>query len=156
MEDMQPRRFKIPATSSIDRAPKFNVVIAFDDAESSSSAALRTCDYVISQLGGDIQVRRKVVNFDPAASPKTRAAAAREAAHADMVILSTRDHKELPFEMQAWLDEWSSQRDAEEGAFVAIFNRAKGTTPPRNGLRDQLAQLARQMHMDFFSSEAMA
>jgi hypothetical protein len=158
MKDMQPRRFKIPTTSSssAERTPKFNVVVAYDDAEASSSAALRTCEYVISQLGGDIQVRRKVVKLDGAVSPKTRAAAAKDAAHADMVILSTRDHKELPSEMKAWLDEWSSQRDAEEGALVAIFNRAKGTTPARNGVRDQLAELAQQMHMDFFSSEAMA
>jgi hypothetical protein len=73
-----------------------------------------------------------------------------------MVILSTGDHAELPSAMKEWLDEWTSQRDAEEGALVAIFNRAKGPTPPRNGIRDHLAEIAQQLHMDFFSSEAMA
>jgi hypothetical protein len=153
MEDMTPRRFKLSTTTPADRAPKFNVVVAFDDAESSSSAALKTCDYVISQLGGDIQVRRKVVNFDGATSPRSRAAAAKDAARADMVILSTRDHAALPSDMQAWLDEWTAHRSADEGALVAIFN-GKDRHSARNGVRDQLAQLAQQMHMDFFTSEA--
>lgn len=154
---MQPRRFKIPTALSTERTPKFNVVVAFDDAERSSSAALKTCDYVISQLGGDIQVRRKVVKLDRASSPKTRAAAAKDAAHADMVILSTGDLSALPWEMQEWLDEWSAQRSADEGALVAVFNKSsKSLASGRNAVRDQLAQLAQQMHMDFFSSEATA
>jgi hypothetical protein len=154
---MQPRRFKIPTASSDERVPKFNVVVAFDGAEKSSSAALKTCDYVISQLGGDVQVRRKVVKFDRASSQRTRAAAANDAARADMVIVATGDPSSLPSEMQKWLDEWSAKRSAEEGALVAIFNKSsKAVASGRNAVRDQLAQLARQMHMDFFSSEAMA
>jgi hypothetical protein len=154
---MQPRRFSIPRSSSTaDTTPKFNVVVAFDDQETSSTSALRTCDYVISQLGGDIQVRRKVVNFERPTTPRARAAAAKDAARADMVIVSTREQAQLPSEMQAWMDEWSSQRSAEEGALVAIVNRKdkKEARADRSvGVREQLAQMAQQMNMDFFSSE---
>jgi hypothetical protein len=153
---MQPRRFSIPKSSSLDTTPKFNVVVAFDDQETSSTSAMRTCDYVISQLGGDIQVRRKVVSFEKPTTPRSRAAAAKDAARADMVIVSTRDQAKLPSEMQAWMDDWSSQRSGEEGALVAILNRKdqkQNRAEQPSGIREQLAQLAQQMNMDFFSSE---
>ena len=114
---------------------------------------MRTCDYVISQLGGDIQVRRKAVNFDQPSTQRERSAAAKDAARADMIIVSTREQAKLPSEMQAWMDEWSSQRSGEEGALVAIVNRKNRRAEIPGGIRDQLAELAQQMNMDFFSSE---
>jgi len=124
--------------------------VAYDDT-ATSSPALKTCDYVIQQLGGDIQVRRKIVDFNQT-TPQRRAAAARDAAKADMVIVATREEEELPASMQEWIDEWSANRATDEGALVAILNRGE-----RNGsggrVRDQLASVARQAYMDFFSSE---
>jgi hypothetical protein len=149
---MQPRRFSLPSPTEPTR--KFNVVVAFDNSSTSSSSALKTCDYVISQLGGDVPVRRRVVNLERATSPRTRAAAARDAARADMVIVSTSEDSELPAEMKEWLDEWTAQRSAEEGALVAIFNHAeKASRSASSNVRNHLANLAEQMHMDFFSSE---
>jgi hypothetical protein len=150
---MQPRRFN-PGSES---PRKFNVVVAFDSAPASSSSAMRTCDYVISQLGGDIPVRRRVVNLERATNPRSRAAAARDAAHADMVIVSTREGAEIPAQMKAWLDDWTGQRATEEGALVAIINRAaERRDRMSSAVRDQLAHIAEQMHMDFFSSEVAA
>jgi hypothetical protein len=112
---------------------------------------MKTCDYVIQQLGNDIEVRRKVVDFNQT-SPQRRAAAARDAAKADMVIVATRENEELPTPMQEWMDEWVANRSTDEGALVAILKRGTDTgVTPR--VRDQLASVARQAHMDFFSSE---
>jgi hypothetical protein len=150
---MQPRRFSLTDSES---ARKFKVVVAFDNS-SASSSAMRTCDYVINQLGGDVPVRRRVLNLERMVSPDARAAAAKDAAGADMVIVSTKEGAELPAQMKEWLDDWSGQRSAREGALVAIFNR---TAEERNRIsstvKDQLAHLAEQMHMDFFSSEVSA
>ena len=132
------------------RSRNFKVVVAFDDT-ATSSPALKTCEYVIQQLGNDIEVRRKVVDFNQT-TPQRRAAAARDAAKADMVIVATRENEELPTPMQEWMDEWAANRSTDEGALVAILNRGTeaGATPR---VRDQLASVARQAHMDFFSSE---
>ena len=117
---------------------------------------MKTCEYVMQQLG-DIPVRRRVVNINQARTARSLAAAARDAAGADMVIVSTRDGSELPGEMQRWLDEWSAKRSADEGALVAILSRPREDQSAKsNGARNQLEQLARQMHMDFISSEVAA
>jgi hypothetical protein len=141
------------ARSTAGRTHKFKVVVAFDDHAVSSSSALKTCDYVLQQLG-DIPVTRRIVNLNQTRTPRSRAAAARDAAGADMVIVSTRDGSELPGDMQTWLDEWSTKRSADEGALVAILTRTADQTD--SGARERLAQLAQQMHMDFISSEVAA
>src|SRR6476469_560595 len=102
---MQNRRFS--TEGALSRARNFKVVVAFDDT-ATSSPALKTCDYVIQQLGGDIQVRRKIVDFNQT-TPQRRAAAARDAAKADMVIVATREDRELPPPMQEWMDEWAAK-----------------------------------------------
>jgi len=151
---MQPRRFSLQDSDPVRR---FNVVVAFDNSSASSSSALRTCDYVISQLGRDVAVRRRVVNLEGPSNPRTRAAAVRDAAGADMVIVSTKESAELPANVKEWLDEWTQQRSADEGALVAIFNRASAPKQRLStAVKDQLATIARQMHMDFFSSEVAA
>lgn len=134
---------------SSDKAPKFNVVVAYDD-DTASSPALRTCDYVIKQLGVDVPVRRTVINL----RQKTdRHSAARSAARADMVIVSADEHRDLSPEMREWLDEWTTQRSAEdEGALVAILNRRR-SEPVREDLREEFRKVASAAHMDFFSSE---
>lgn len=139
---MQNRRFTTESAAS--RSRNFKVVVAFDN--STSSPALKTCEYVIQQLGEDIQVRRKLVDFNEESTPQRRAASARDAAKADMVIVATRDEK-LPDSMQQWLDLWAEKRSTDEGALVALVNGSA------NGVRDRLANVARRAHMDFFSSE---
>lgn len=127
--------------------PQFKVVVAFDNT-ASSARALETCEYVVSQLGGDVRVCRKIVNFDGAPTRRSLAAATREAARADMVIVSTHEDSHLPSEMEKWMHDWSLRRSTEEGALVAILDRGRNSA-----VRSQLADVARQAHMDFFSSE---
>jgi hypothetical protein len=69
-----------------------------------------------------------------------------------MVIVATREREQLPLPMQEWMDEWAANRSTDEGALVAILNRSTRPTN-RNTVRDRLANLARQAHMDFFASE---
>jgi hypothetical protein len=143
---MQNRRFS-PETG-LSRSRNFKVVVAFDDTATGSSA-LKTCDYVIQQLGEDVQVRRKVVDLNQT-TPQRRAAAARDAANADMVIVATLEEERLPKSMQEWMDQWATNRLADEGALVAILNHGALS---RGGVRAHLASVAKQARMDFFSSE---
>ena len=147
---MQNRRFTTESGAS--RSRNFKVVVAFDDS-ATSSPALKTCEYVIQQLGEDIQVRRKVVDLNQVSTPQRRAAAARDAAKADMVIVGTRDGADLPGPMEAWMGQWTAKRSTNEGALVVILNRSSNST---RGVKDRLASVARQAHMDFFSSEIAA
>jgi hypothetical protein len=134
------------------RPRQFKVVVAFDGAGASSSA-LKTCEYVIQQLGEDIQVRRKIIDLNRDMAPRSRAAAARDAARADMVIVSTRDEDRLSVPMQQWMDQWAPKRSADEGALVAILTGERTHTTDGNSVRSQLAHVAQKAHMDFFSSE---
>jgi hypothetical protein len=141
------RRFTVNLSSS-GNGPKFNVVVAYDN-DTGSSPAMKTCDYVIRQLGSDVPVRRTVLNFGE--KRPDRSSAARSAAKADMVIVATGNEDRLSPEMQDWLDEWTHRRPEGEGALVAVLN-------PRNvsPIREQLRQAAAAAHMDFFSSEVAA
>src|SRR5258705_1602152 len=148
-EVMQNRRFT--TEGAVSRSRNFKVVVAFDHS-ANSSPALKTFDYVIQQLGNDIQVRRKIVDFNQKTTPQLRAAAARDAAKADMVIVATREEEHLPASMQEWMDEWAANRSMDEGALVAILNRP-ARTRSASRVRDRLASVAKQAHLDFFSSE---
>ena len=118
---------------------------------------MKTYEYVISKLGNEIQVRRKVVDLNRVNSPRRIAAAARHATDADMVIVSTREKSKMPSSMKTWLETWSSQRSAPEGALVAILEGAgKKAGRAVSDIKDQFAHVAQQAHMDFFSSEVAA
>src|SRR3954452_16466829 len=109
---MQNRRFT--TTGAPSRQRNFKVVVAFDNS-SASSPALKTCDYVIEKLGADVPVRRKIIDFNRD-TPRRRAAAARDAARADMGIVATDEDQQLPLPMQEWVDEWAANRSTQEGA----------------------------------------
>lgn len=133
--------------------PQFKVVVAFDDTAHRESA-LQTCDYVIQQLGDGVAVSRKSLDLGREQDSRKLAAAAKDAARADMIIVSTGKESKLSSQMKRWMDRWSGKRAADEGALVAILS--PGGAETGNGALAELASVAKLAKMDFFSSEVAA
>jgi len=79
-----------------------------------------------------------------------RERAAGAAAEADMVILSLHAASELPVQGQAWIEEWTVQRDHQKCALVALLSGVEGREAETQHLLAMLQRVARQAHLDFF------
>src|SRR5947209_20040133 len=89
-------------SSVLESNSRFNVVIAYEDFETGKHAK-RTYDFLVENLGHDCQFTNQMWKFEVLCIPKLREMAARDAAMADIVMISCHG-KELPPEVKAWVE----------------------------------------------------
>src|ERR1700730_13662199 len=131
-----------------DRSPPtpFNVVIMYEDF-GAGKRAKKGFDYVVEELGDDLEFRHSMWRLDILQDPKLNALAAPALAEADLIIISLRAKGQLPAKICALIDERLAQTN-HECALVALF---EGATPAtRSSVYACLATLARQHGLDFF------
>src|SRR5262245_57788797 len=91
-----------PPLKSAEResAPTFNVVIAYEDFETGKNAK-KTYDFLVEHLGHECEFSNQMWKFDVLALPKLKEMAARDAADADIIIISAHGTSELPPEVKS-------------------------------------------------------
>jgi len=139
--------FSFPAFGSSDReiAPTLNVVIAYEDLET-GKRAMRTYESMVQQLGDQCLFANQMWKFDVLAVPKLKEIAAKDAAAAEMIIVSAHEGRELPAEVKSWIEMWLSYK-TEASALVGLFDVETG----ENQVRTYLAEVARRAKIEFFS-----
>jgi hypothetical protein len=130
-----------PETSS-----NFNVVIAYEDFEAGKHAK-RTYDFLVDNLGGDCRLTNEMWKFDVLRVPKLQEMAAKDAALADIILVSGHGGSELPREVKSWLEAWLRQ-PGQALALVALFDRPREHTLP---IRSYLAGIAQRARVAFFA-----
>src|SRR5881296_3929579 len=102
---MQPFANYSPPFDSSERDGKasFNVVIVYEDFETGKQAK-RTVDFLAAQLKNDCSFTNKMWKSDVLNIPKLREMAAKDAAAADIVIISGRGRNPLAPEVKAWIE----------------------------------------------------
>jgi hypothetical protein len=85
--------------------------------------------------------------FDVLALPKLREMAARDAAEADIIIVSAHGAIELPTEVKLWAEEWL----AEKHHIIALVGLFDPKEYLNNPVREYLADIARRAGIEFFS-----
>src|ERR1041384_5188943 len=98
-----------PISSALEANSNLNVVIAYEDFETGKRAK-KTCDFLAQNLGDDCRLSHQMWKFDVLGIPKLREMAAKDAAQADMVIISCHGSNELPIELKAWIELWLAEK----------------------------------------------
>jgi hypothetical protein len=136
----------LPAFGSSDGEsnPALNVVIAYEDLET-GKRAMKTYEFMVQQLGEEWLFANQMWKFDVLAVPKLKEIAAKDAAAAEIIIVSAHEGHELPPQVKAWIDLWLSY-NTEASALVGLFD---GNTEA-NTVRTYLADVARRAQIEFF------
>ena len=129
-----------------EASPTFNVVLVYEDLET-GKRAMRTYDFLVEQLGEDCLFANQMWKFDLLAVPKLREMAARDAAAADIVIVSAHEGNDLSYEVKDWVEMWTAQ-DTHNIAIVGLFDSEATITTP---VRDFLESTAERLGVQFFS-----
>jgi hypothetical protein len=148
---MQPSANYYPpfGSSEKDAEPNFNVVIAYEDFDT-GKLAKRTFDVLNEQLKNDCRFTNQMWKFDVLNIPKLREMAAKDAAMADIVIISCRAKDELAPEVKAWIELWLAQ-ESHVIALVALLDSSPELQVERANLRRYLAEVAARGRMEFFA-----
>lgn len=134
--------------SEQDATSSLNIVIAYEDFEAGKHAK-STYDFLEAQLGREFQISNQMWKFDVLCIPKLREMAAKDAAMADIIIISSRGG-ELGSEVKTWIETWMS-RNSQVLAMVVLFTGGGVDPRERNATREYLFEMARLGRMEFFA-----
>src|SRR3954452_20708038 len=98
----------------------FNVVIAYEDFETGKKAK-GTYDFLVQNLGPECDFENQMWKFDVLGIPKLMELAAKDAANADIVIISCHSGSHLPEEVVSWMELWIEQKH-NAIALVGLFD----------------------------------
>src|SRR5262245_43572200 len=116
---MQTLSFPALGSTDTEANPALNVVIAYEDLET-GKRAMKTYDYMIEHLGSQCHFKNQMWRFDVRAVPKLREIAAKDAAAADIIIISAHEGNALAPEVKAWIELWLSYT-TQASALVGMF-----------------------------------
>jgi len=125
----------------------FNILIAYQNLETGKHAK-NTYDFLVKNLGADCHFTNEMWKFEVLGIPHLQEIAAKDAAKADIIIISC-DGTQLPHEVSAWIERWLSQPH-HAFALVAMFNSPAEQGEVRNEVRSYLAGVAKRGNMEFF------
>ena len=131
-------------SSETEVSSVLNVVIAYEDLET-GKRAMKTYDYLVEHLGDQCLFANQMWKFDVLAVPKLKDIAARDAAAADIIIVSAHEGNELSDEVKGWIDQWLKYK-TRASALVGLFGAESVDSP----VRDYLASIAKRAKIEFF------
>jgi hypothetical protein len=141
---MQTLSFPAFGSSDSELSSALNVVIAYEDLET-GKRAMKTYEYLVEQLGSQCIFANQMWKFDVLAVPKLKEIAAKDAAAADIIIVSAHEGRDLPKEVKAWIELWLNYK-SQTTALVGLFGAESVETP----LRNYLEEIARRAKIAFF------
>lgn len=144
LDGMQSLSFPSFGSSDRDINSALNVVIAYEDLET-GKRAMKTYEYMVQQLGEQCLFANQMWKFDVLAVPKLKDIAAKDAAAAEIIIVSAHGGRDLPAEVKSWIEMWLGYR-TEAGALVGLFDDDSEFNPART----YLANVASRAKIEFF------
>jgi hypothetical protein len=101
--------------------PVFRVVMAYDDF-TAGKRAIDTCNFLVSRIGGSIELRSSMWKFDVLRSIKLHQIAVDDAIEADVIIVANARESGLPEEVKEWVNSWVSRKGGQAAALVALLD----------------------------------
>ena len=137
------------ASSGGEDIPVFSVVIAYEDCTTGKHAK-RACDFLVANLSHEWQVTSQMWKFEVLSIPELREMAAKDAAMASLIIVSSRGDRELPADARAWIEK-SLGYKGDAVALVALFDCPPERAEHAQATQNYLARVAKRGHMEFFT-----
>jgi hypothetical protein len=113
------------AGASVRPKSAFRVVMAYDDFIA-GKRAMDACNFLVFQLGGEIELRSSMWKFDILRNAKLNQIAVDDAIEADVIIVASAPNAGLPEEVRNWIDGWVSQKRGQTAALVALLDFTGG------------------------------
>src|ERR1700749_4985931 len=141
---MQSLSFPTFGSSDRDMNSALNVVIAYEDLET-GKRAMKTYEYMVQQLGDQCLFANQMWKFDVLSVPKLKDIAAKDAAAAEIIIISGHDGRDLPAGVKSWIEMWLGYK-TEASALVGLCEGESDFNPARA----YLADIASRAQIEFF------
>ncbi|HOX57051.1 MAG TPA: hypothetical protein P5205_00295 [Candidatus Paceibacterota bacterium] len=131
------------------KAKRF-VVSAVHEDSATGARAEDFCTTLIRCLGRDCPVTKEMWLLTELRTTQLRAIAAKDAAAADLVIVSVHHAETLPAEVKKWIDLWLKQRSKRPAVLLALFDPLYlGTS---SSIQAYLRDVAKRGDMEFLAS----
>ena len=128
--------------------PPLNVVIVYEDFDAGKQAK-KTFDLLIQNLGTACHLTNQMWNFDVLSIDQLRDIALKDAAHADILIVSCQG-TDLPYHVKTWI-EAALVESSNLLALVGLIHEGQAAALPRSAARNYLAAVARRAKVEFFA-----
>lgn len=138
-----------PIEAPYEAGKDLSVVISCADS-STVAPACEALEIIGRFLKGRGRLMYRWWNFEVLTVASLRKLAAREAAAADLIIISTHAGRKLPREIADWINQWLLLRQQRPGVLVALVDA--DATPKANspGVLSQLKKVAKLGRLNFF------
>ena len=147
---MQSAAYQPPVVSSErEDIPVFSVVIVYEDFRTGKQAK-QACDFLEENLSHEWQVTSQMWKFEVLSIPELREIAAKDAAMANLIIVSSRGDGELPADVKGWIEMWRGYKDGAV-ALVALFDRPPEQAEHAQATHAYLERVAKRGRMEFFT-----
>jgi hypothetical protein len=147
---MQSAAFHPPvASSEREGIPVFSVVIVYEDFRTGKQAK-RACDFLEENLSHEWRVTSQMWKFEVLSIPELREIAAKDAAMANLIIVSSRGDDELPADVKDWIEMWRGYEDGAV-ALVALFDHPPERAEHAHATHAYLESVAKGGRMEFFA-----
>jgi hypothetical protein len=137
-----------PKCLDLRQKPTFRIVVAYEDSETARHAR-NVCDYMVKRPGPQCQFIGQMWGFDVLQVPECRELAAKGAASADVIMLSSHGTRDLPGEVKAWIELWLRDK-GDLQALVALLDHPHTYAGPSWPIQDYLAGVAERGQIPFF------
>ena len=129
--------------------PVFSVVLVFEDFNTGTRAK-RAYDFLAANLTQEWRVTSQMWKFDLLSNPELRELAAKDAATANLIIVSSRGDRALSAGVKEWIELWQGYQGEPE-ALVALFDRPPEEAGHALTTQAYLERVAERGRMEFFT-----
>jgi hypothetical protein len=136
-------------SSEREGIPVFRVVIAYEDFATGKQAK-KACDFLVENLSHEWQVTSQMWKFEVLSLPELRDMAAKDAAMADLIIVSSRGDAELSPDVKSWIEMWQGLAGGAVALF-ALFDNSLERGAHAQSTYAYLAGVAKRGRMEFFA-----
>ena len=140
----------ISETELRDGNRPLRVVIAYNDT-GAGQRAMRMLAALGPQLGDDIEFQPIPWSFDLLSDVDWREVAARDAVHADILILATSDADALPPDVGQWAEDAINQKRGTSAAVIALFGPEEDSDGAGSARLKAIEVAALQAGLNFFA-----
>jgi len=110
--------------------------------------ARKAYNFLVENLSHDWQVSSQVWKFEVLSVPELREMAAKDAAMADLIIVSSHGRGEWPAHVQAWVEMWQGDKRGPV-ALLALLNGSPELAERARVAQAYLEEVARRRRMEF-------
>ena len=137
------------SSPALQKGRTFSLVIAYEDSETGQHAR-NVCDYLVERLAPECRFTSQMWRFDVLRIPECRELAAKGAASADLIMISSHGVGDLPGDVKAWIELWLRDK-GNLLALVALFDGAPCQADQDWPIQDYLAGVAERGQISFFA-----